>query len=829
MSQLTQDIRFAARSLARQPVFLLTAVLTLALGIGANSAIFSVVDSVLLVPPPFSQPDRIAVAWGENHEAEEAFGFKDLPITIGSFYDWQRETKSFDKLALLQSDRMTLTGQGDPEQLGVVKVAGDFFGVLGTPALLGRTLEPSDDVPGKPQAVVLSYNYWQRRFGGDRGVIDKTLIINGNQVPVVGVMPPRFAFPRGGSEIHPSYSFAADPDVWLPFALSEEGKQDRGNRFSFAIGRLKDGVTIQSAEDELKAVSTRLAERYPESDHGWSAFLVPVRDQMAGGLKPVLMVLWAAVGFVLLIACVNVANLLLARAASRQKEIALRTAIGAGRTRLISQLLTESGLISLLGGALGVALAWVALRACAVWVPAGTAGAATFALNGRVLLFALLLCAVTTALAGLIPAFQMTRPDLGGTLREGTRSGAGTQASRRTRAALVVLEIAFAVVLLIGAGLLLRSFVTLLAVQPGFEGSQALTFRIDLPPEGFSPEQRVAFFDRVADKLESLPAVQSAGMMSALPMTGAEQFVPVSFENRPLPKPGEMWSVGMYSVTPGYHKAMGIPLLSGRFLDRRDVKGAALVAVIDEQMAKVYWPGEDPIGKRFRFGTRPEYPLMTVVGVVGSIRHSNLQSEPIPQVYVTVAQTPDFLIPYWVWMVARVQGDPQAVITPARNAVHEVDANQPVTQFLTMDEVVAQSVAPRRFSLLLLALFAGLALVLACIGIYGITAYSVTQRTREMGLRMALGAQPREVVWLVVREAGLLAGLGVILGLIAAAVIYSKVLSVWLSSLLYKVGAIDPITFVAVAVGLALVALIAAYLPGRRATRVSPMVALRAE
>jgi putative ABC transport system permease protein len=829
MSQLAQDIRFAARSLARQPVFLLTAVLTLALGIGANSAIFSVVDSVLLTPPPFRQPDQVVVAWGENAEAREAFGFKDLPLTIGGFYDWQREARSFQSLALLQSDRMTLTGLGEPEQLGVVKVAGDFFGVLGTPALLGRTLEPADDVPGKPQAVVLSYNYWQRRFGGDRGIIDKTLIINGNRVPVVGVMPPRFAFPRGGAEVDPSYSFAADPDVWLPFALSAEGRQDRGNRFSFVVGRLKDGVGIAAAEAELRGISTRLGERYPESDHGWSAFLVPIRDQMAGGLKPVLIVLWAAVGFVLLIACVNVANLLLARAASRQKEIALRTAIGAGRSRLIAQLLTESGLISVLGGALGIALAWVALRACAVWIPAGTAGAATFALNGRVVLFTLLLCVLTTALAGLIPAFQMTRPDLGGTLREGTRSGGGTMASRRTRAALVVLEIAFAVVLLIGAGLLLRSFVTLLGVEPGFEGSKALTFRIDLPPEGFSPEQRVAFFDRVADNLEALPAVESAGMMSALPMSGAEQFVPVSFENRPLPKQGEMWSVGMYSVTPGYHKAMGIPLKSGRYLERRDVKGAALVAVIDEQMAQVYWPGEDPVGKRFRFGTRPEYPLMTVVGVVGSTRHSGLQAEPIPQVYQTVAQTPDFLIPYWVWMVARVEGDPKAVISSARAAVHAVDRNQPVTQFLTMDEVVAQSVAPRRFSLLLLALFAGLALILAVIGIYGITAYSVAQRTREMGLRMALGAQPREVVWLVVREAGLLAGIGVLLGVLAAAVVYKSLLAVWLSTLLYKVGTTDPLTFVAVALGLALVALVAAYLPGRKATRVSPMVALRAE
>jgi putative ABC transport system permease protein len=825
MSSLHQDLRFAARGLVKQPGFALTAVLTLALGIGANAAIFSVVDSVLLTPPPFRQPERLVVAFATNPDAEKAFGYQELPLAIGDFYDWLRDSRSFSGLALLQSDGMTMTGQGEPDKLGVVRIAGDFFGVLGTQALLGRTLGPADDTPGKPTAIVLAYDYWRRRFGGDQGVIGRKVLLNGNPVTVAGVMPPRFAFPRGGSEVHASYSFAPQPDAWVPFALTPQAKQDRGSRFSFVVGRLRPGVGIQAAAAELQGMCERFGQLYPD-DKGWGVYLTPIVEQVSGGLRPVLVVLWAAVGLVLLIACANVANLLLARAASRQKEIALRTAIGAGRRRLLAQLLTESGLLALLGGVLGTFLAWAGLRTAAAVVPAGTAGAATFALDGRVVLFTAFLCIATTALAGLVPALQMTRPDLAGALREGTRAGAGTMASRRTRSALVVAEIAFAVLLLIAAGLLLRSFLRLVRIDPGFRGGRVLTLRIDLPPEGFSPPQRVAFFNRVAQRLEALPGAAASGMISELPLTGSEQFMSVNFEGRPLPGQGEMWSCGMHSVTPHYHQAMGIPLLRGRYLAAGDVKGAPLVAVIDEAMARAYWPHEDPVGKRFRFGRSAMAPWMTVVGVVGDIRHSSLHADPQPQMYMTVDQAPEPLTPYWVWFVTRTRVDPHALAAAARNAVHEVDRDQPITQVRTMDEVVADSIATRRFSLLLLGLFAALALVLSVVGIYGITSYSVVQRTRELGLRMALGAQPAEVLALVVKEAGALAALGVALGVVAA---FAATRTRWMTVLLYKVGATDPLTFAGVALGLALVALVAAYLPGRRATRVSPMVALRTD
>jgi putative ABC transport system permease protein len=827
MSQLTQDFRFAARSLVKQPGFTLAAVLTLALGIGANTAIFSVVDSVLLSPPPFRDPGRVVVTWGVNPDIAKLIGESDLPATAANLFDWQKDSRSFEKLAAVQQYGMTLTGQGEPEQLGAVQVTGDFFSLLGTPALAGRTLTPQDDAQGMT-TVVLSYNYWHRRFADDRSVVGKTLVLNGKPLTVVGVMPPRFAFPRG-SEVPAILGFTTDPDAWVPRAYTPADRADRGNRVSFIVGRLKPGVSVQAAEEDLNALCKRYAETSPQTDKGYSVRIVPIREQMVRGLRPVLVLLWTAVALVLLIACVNVANLLLARAASRQKEIALRTAIGAGRRRLVGQLLVESSLLSLLGGAVGVFLAWASLRLFAANVPTGLAGAATFALNGRALAFTLGLCVLASLLAGLFPAFQMTRPDLASTLREGMRAGGGTTQSRRTRSALVVAEVAIAVVVLIAAGLLLRSFVRLMDVNPGFRTENVLAFRFDLPADR-PPEQLVDFYNRLDQQLAQMPGVQASALVSELPTGGQDNVAPVLIEGKPKPEPGQMLMTSLRMVTPGYIDAMRIPLHKGRFLQPGDTRGKAQVAVIDEAMAKAYWPNEDPLGKRFK-RLDGQQDWVTVVGVVGNVRHTDLYSAPRPTLYMTPEHNLGYFVVYQMGAVVRAKGgDPAALTSAVRKAVATVDRNQPIIRILPLQKVVDQSISKSRFSLMLLSFLAVLSLILAVIGIYGITTYTVAQRTREIGLRMALGAQPGSVLGLVVKETGLLALTGIVIG---TAVAYwltrTAATSSYLSSLLYEVKSTDPATFVGVAVVLVLVALAAAYLPGRRATRVSPMIALRTD
>ncbi|HWM94153.1 MAG TPA: ABC transporter permease [Thermoanaerobaculia bacterium] len=826
MSQMMQDVRVTARSLFRQPGFALAAILTLGLAIGANTAIFSVVDAVLLQVPPFKDPDRVMMVWAVKPEIAKLIGSDDLPASSANLYDFQEEGSAFESLALATADRQALTGQGEPEQLGTILVTPDFFKVLGTPALIGRTLGAEDETPGTPLATVLSYDFWQRRFGGDRSVVGKTFIMNGKPLNVVGVMPRRFAFPRG-SEV-PSYlGFPVNPDVWVPQAHTPEAREDRGNRVSFMIGKLKPGASPAAAEQELNAICTRIAEEVHARSKGWSVRLVPIIQQMSQGLRPVLLVLWAAGAMVLLIACVNVANLLLARSASRQKEIALRTAIGAGRQRIIGQLLMESGILSLLGGALGVFLAWTFLKLCAANIPAGLVGAATFALEPRALAFTLLACVITSLLAGLFPAFQMTRPDLAGMLREGTRAGAGTTQSRRTRSALVVAEVAIAVVVLIGAGLLLRSFNRLMDIDPGFRTENVLTFKVDLPSDR-PADELASFFTRLDQELNSMPGAKSAALISDLPMGGADGLTTIIIEGKPEPKPGEMLIVGARMATPGYFETLDIALRKGRLLQAGDTRNAAMAAVIDDAMAEAYWPGEEVVGRRFKRRDTKDSPWITVVGVVENLRHSDLYSEPRPTLFMTPDQVTKFFMPYQASAVVRTEGDPLALSTSVRNAVYAVDRNQPVAQVRPLEEVVSQSITKSRLSLLLLTLLSILALTLAMVGIYGITSYTVAQRRREIGLRMALGAQREQVLRLVVRETGLLAILGIALG-VGLALVLTRVGASYISALLYDVTSTDPMTFVGVAVALALVALGAAYFPGRGATRVSPMTALRTD
>src|SRR5579864_3650120 len=774
MGRLVPDLRFAVRMFARQPTLAAAAVATLALGIGANSAIFSVVDSALLTSPPFREPGRVVVAYASSPLNARLVGVADkFPMSWGDFYEWSREVRSFAQLAMLEPDTMSLAGAGPPLQLNVIRATGGFSAVLGTPAILGRGLEPGDDLPGKPAAILLSYGTWRRRFGGDAGVIGRKVYLDREPVSVIGVMPPSFSFPRG-AEMPAGFGFPAEPDAWVPFCLTNDLRQDHGRMTSTVIGRLRAGVGIASAEQELRVIYGRLARAYP-NHQDFSARLLPITEQMVGSVRPALLVLWAAVGLVLLVACANVANLLLARAASRQKEIAVRVAIGAGRGHLVGQLLAESGLLALIGGILGIGVAVLGLRALAAFVPVDLAGAVTGSLDSlgaRVLAFTGLLCAATSVLAGLLPALQATRPDLVECLREGTRAGAGIAGSRRTRDALVVAELALSLLLLAGAGLLLRSFARLLSVDPGFRAAHVLTFDVNLPPGRMTMEGRRQLYARVVARLRALPGVAAAAAISHLPLSDGIWVSPWEVEGRPKPRPADVVAVDARIVTPEYFAVMGIPLRRGRLLAAGDGQGGGAVAVIDDAMARVFWPGEDPIGKRIRnwnAGPRAddlEYPWTTVVGVGGSVHYDNLEARPRIQLYRPMAQ-PSWSPPAMTF-VMRSAGDPLALAAAARGAVRGLDPDQPIAGVRTLEQVVAGSVAPRRFALLLLGMFAALALTLAAVGVYGVTYHSVVRRTRELGLRIALGARPHQVLRLLLAEAGALVALGLGIGLVAA-------------------------------------------------------------
>ena len=828
MGRLLPDLRFAARMFARQPTLAAAAITTLALGIGANSAIFSVVDSVLLTPPPFPEPGRVVVAYVSSPINARQVGVSDkFPVSWGDFYEWGRQVRSFTQLAMFEPDTMSLAGAGTPLQLNVMRATGGFSAVLGTPAMLGRGLEPGDDLPGKPAAVLLSYGCWRHSFGGDRGVVGRKVLLDRDPATVIGVMPPRFSFPRG-AEMPAGFGFPTEPDAWVPFCLTTAQRHDHEHVTSTVIGRLRAGVGVAAAEQELREIYRRLAQEYPRSHQDESARLLPITEQMVGGVRQTLLVLWAAATLVLLIACVNVANLLLARAASRQQEIAVRTAIGAGRGHLVGQLLAESGLLALAGGILGIGLAAVGLRGLAAVVPVDLAGAVTGSLDGRMLAFTGLLCAATVVLAGLLPALQASRPDLVRCLRDGTRAGAGLAGGRRTRDALVVAELALSLLLLTGAGLLLRSFARVLSVDPGFRPAHVLAFDLSLPPRRVPIEGRRQLYARVVARLRALPGVAAAAAISHLPLSDGIWVSPWEVEGRPKPRPADIVAVDARIVTPEYFAVMGIPLRRGRLLAAGDGQGGGAVAVIDDAMARVFWPGEDPIGKRIRnwnAGPRAddlEYPWTTVVGVVGSVHYDNLEARPRIQLYRPMAQ-PSWSPPAMTF-VMRSAGDPLALAAAARGAVRGLDPDQPIAGVRTLEQVVAGSVAPRRFALLLLGMFAALALTLAAVGVYGVTYHSVVRRTRELGLRIALGARPHQVLRLLLAEAGALVALGLGIGLVAAFALTRA-----MSSLLYGVGPADPPTYAGIAILLTLAALLSTWIPGRRATRLDPAAALRGE
>jgi predicted permease len=817
MGTLLEDIRYGLRMLRKNSGFTVVAVLTLALGIGANTALFSVVNGVLLNPLPFHNPDQL-VALSESKP-----NFAQGSISYLNFRDWQKDNHTFSAMAIARSFGFSLTGLGEAEQVNAELISSDFFPLLGVKPALGRAFAPGEDQIGAAPAVLISAGFWQRKLSGSSDVLGKSLTLNGKGYTIVGVIPSSFHL------VAPSFH---DRDLYVPIGQWNNNLlQDRGSGLGIhGFGRLKPGITIEQARADMDTVTRNLAAAFPGDDKGIGANLVPLKQRMVGNIQPFLLVLLAAVGFVLLIACVNVANLLLARSTSRMREFAVRAALGATRTRVVRQLLTESVLLALAGGVLGLLFAAWGTRVALGVLPTALPRAEEIGLDARVLIFTMGISLLAGIFFGLTPALRTSRPDLQATLKEGGRGASGTR--HRAQGIFVVVEMAMALVLLIGAGLMIRSLTQLWQVDPGFDPHNVLTFSLSMPPSmmAATPDAIRAQIRTLDNKLASVPGVRAASLSwGSLPMSGDEERM---FWVEGQPKPNSEndmnWTLA-YIVGPDYLKTMGIPLERGRFLTTRDNEHSARMIAIDEVFARKFFPSQDPVGKRINMNGY-DAPV-EIVGVVRHVKQWGLDSddnqELRAQMYLPFMQLADeamALVPSGMSVVVRSNGEVPALLDSIRHASEQMSSEQVIYDAQTMSEIISASLAQPRFSMILLGAFAALALVLASVGIYGVISYSVGQRTHEIGIRMALGAQPLHIVRLVLREGGALAVTGVALGLASA-----LGLTRLMAGLLYGVHATDPLTFAGVAVLLTLVALAACYIPARRATKVDPMVALRYE
>ena len=814
MQTLWQDLRFGARMLMRKPGFTLVAIITLALGIGANTAIFSVVNAVLLRPLPFQNPEQLFTLWERNPKQ----GYEQNPPAAGNYLDWQAQNRVFAQMAIYDPFRkFNLTHEDLPERIAGAAVSASLFAVLGVGPAQGRVFLPEEEQPGSDQVALVSYGLWRRRFAGDPNLVGKTITLDGRNRTVIGVMPEGFQFP-GGSGTQLRIYTPPPAELWVPLAMDANAWRARSSHSLSVIARLRPEGAIEQAETEMNAIQQRLAQQYSSDYLGSHVKLVPLRAQVVGTARPALLILWGAVALVLLIACVNVANLSLSRATTRKRELAIRSALGAGRLRVIRQLLTESLLLALAGGACGVFLASWGIEALTPIIPNDFPRREEIAVDLWTLGFTLLVATLTGLIFGLVPALQSSKTDLTSSLKEGGRSESEGGGRNRMRSLLVVTETALALVLLVGAGLLIQSLLRLQRVNPGFHPERVLTMELSLPRSRYPREQRPAFFRSLIERIHTIPGVSSVGASTHIPLAGDNMNFAFFIEGRQSPE-GRLPGADCRAVTPDYFNALGIPLVKGRAFSDRDGPEAPQVFVINETMARRHFPNEDPVGKRMKVGFSDK--TGEIVGIVGAVKHWGLDAEAKEEIYTSYDQTP-----FWASMtlVARTTGDPLSVAGAAQNEVRAVDKDQPVTRVRTMEAVVAGSVAQPRFRTLLLGSFAVIALLLAAVGIYGVISYAVMQRTQEIGIRIALGAQPRDVLRLVVRQgmAPALVGLGV--GLIGA-----FALTRLLKDLLFIVRPTDPATFALVALLLASVALLACYLPARRATKVDPMVALRRE
>jgi putative ABC transport system permease protein len=806
LGDLLQDLRYGLRMLMRNPAFTIVAVLALALGIGANTAIFSVVNTVLLRPLPYKNPDALMTIW----EDATHMGFPFNTPSPANFIDWRDQNTVFEGMAAMAQKSFNLTGAGEPERFDGRKVSANLFTILGVEPVLGRAFLAEEDRPGS-RVVILSYGVWQRRFGGDASVIGRAVNLNGESYTVIGVMPRTVDLPSMDNW---------HDQLWVPLALNAEEAASRGNHYLEVIARLKPGVTREKAQAEMTTIASRLERQYPEHNTRVGIKVRSLHEQLVGPIKPALLVLLGAVGFVLLIACANVANLLLARAAVRQKEIALRLALGASRSRLTRQFLTESVLLAGMGGLLGLIFSFVALDVLKKFIPESISQAQTIGIDAKVLIFTAIVSLATGLIFGLAPATQAANFNLSETLKEGGRDSSSGTRGNRLRGFLVVSEVAVSFLLLIGAGLLINSFLNLRKLDPGYRADHLLTMKVQLPETKYpDKERRAPFFRELIRKVQTLPGVQSVAVASNLPLTYNGDSMPIGVEGRPDPPPDQSPDVILRVVSPGYFATMGIPLVAGRDISEKDTAEAVRVVVVSEKTARYFWPGQDPIGKRLKPGsTTSESPWREVIGIVKDVRQNDFVAEPKMQMYMAHEQVGSFAANA---VVVRTQVDPLSLGTAVRKVVWEIDKDQPVSDIRSMEEIVSRAVARERFSTMLLGIFAALALVLAAVGIYGVMSYSIAQRTREIGIRMALGAQRSDVLKMVVGQGLKLVVIGVAIGL-AAAFVLTRVMA----SLLFGVSATDPLTFIIISMVLLGVALIASYVPALRATRVDPMVAL---
>ncbi|HEY6230970.1 MAG TPA: ABC transporter permease [Pyrinomonadaceae bacterium] len=807
VNDLGQDLRYGFRTLLKNPGFTAIAVIALALGIGANSAIFSVVNTVLLRPLPYKDSDRLVMVW----EDATKHGYpRDTPAAA-NYIDWRTQNHVFEDMGAVADLSANLTGAGDPERIEGSRANASVFSVLGVAPQIGRAFSPDEDQDGANKVVILSNRLWQRRFGADPSLIGKQITLNGQSHTVIGVMPPQFQFPN------------QDVELWVPMAFTAQQAGNRGGHYLQVVARLKPGVTVQQAQAEMSTIATRLQQQYPQQNTDLGAVVVPLHEQVVGDIRPALLILLGAVGLVLLIACANVANLLLARAAVRQKEIAVRVAFGASRWRLVRQFLTESVLLSAIGGVFGLLLSIVGIALLTKFIPPNISQVKAITLDARVLGFTLLISLLTGVIFGLVPALQASMFNPNETLKEGGRDSTAGSRGNRIRGFLVIAEVAVSLILLIGAGLLINSFMRLRNVDPGFKSDNLLTMKVVLPPLKYPDlARRSAFYTNLIQHVEALPGVKSAAVTTNLPLYRQGNSTGIEIEGRPAPPPGQEIIIATRVVSPHYLTTMGIPLLKGRQFGPEETEKMPGAVIISETMARRYWPGEDPIGKRLTPGRNagPD-DWFQIIGIAKDVRQFELNADPKPQMYLPYVQA-DFFAPRD--LVVKTDVDPIGLAATVRRAVWEIDKDQPVSDIRTMDEIAAESVSRQRFSMLLLTIFASVALVLAAVGIYGVMSYSVAQRRSEIGIRMALGAQKRDVLKLTVGQ-----GLKLVLVGVAFGVVGSFALTRLMTSLLFGVGATDPGTFIVISLVLVSVALLANYIPARRATKVDPLAALRYE
>lgn len=806
MDNFLRIVSSSLRRLTKAPGFTALVIIPLTIGIGANISLFSIFYSVLLRPLPYANPEQLVSIWETFPQAP----LEHSDISPSNYFDLAQKSRSFSQIgAATPYWSVNLTGVPEPEKLSTEIVTASLFRVLGVSPAVGGVFTDAEDLPGGRKVVLLSNAFWHRRFGGDPSVVGRGMTLDGQAFTVIGVMPTGFSY------------LSAKTDIYLPLSFAGDRIGLRSQYFLRAVARLKPGTSEAQARAEIKTIGSALAQEYRDTNAGRSFDLALFQESVVGGVRPTLRLLLGIVGFVLLIACANVANLLSIRAVARQREFALRTVLGAPRGRIVGELLLESLLLSLIGGALGLFLAAWAIKLFSRVVPADLPRAQDIGIGWPVILFTLGLSVVTALIFGLIPALQSARTDLNETLKQGTKSSSSV-AGRRFRDILATVEVALAIVLLIGAGLLMKSFLSLRSVSPGYDPQRVLTFDIVLPDAKYATyQQRHQFFENLTESLATSPGVTAVGGINYPPLSPGSASAAINIEGRPTPPGTSAPEVDLRTVTAGYFQAMHIPLLAGRSLTLADRAGATRVVLINKAMRDRFWPGEDPLGKRLQLGAaNPAAPWYTISGVVGSVRAHGLATEPSPEVYIHLLQT----IPAAMTMVLRTDGDPAKLAPGMSQKVWALDPDLPVSNVSTLETQLSGSISRERLLMILLACFAVVALILGVVGVYGVISYSVLQRTREIGIRMALGAQPKQVLWSTVIQAMTLALIGVVCGLVGAAV-----LSRFLNGIVYQVSPTDPAMFLGIAVLMSAAALLASYIPARRAMKVDPLTALRFE